>query len=281
MTLQIKNHKLLGVDYIPSPNVSSGYITPKIIVQHYTAGWTDESAIETFKSKASKVSAQLIVGRDGKITQMVPFNRKAWHAGPSSYAGYKNLNSHAIGIENVNIGYIRLIGQDKWLHWNGTSEYSSAQLRERGYDPDYFVAQPHPRVGSGMLYWPSYTEAQIKANDEIVRALQHTYGIKHIVTHEEIDTRGWKTDPGPAFPMERYKQMLSEGEIDQDENYTTKVTTRSLNVRGGPGTNYAVIDKLHRGDCVTVLDRQGDWLYILIDSEKEGWIHGYYTQRPE
>jgi AmpD protein len=47
----------------------------------------------------SRVSAHLLIRRDGEITQYVPFQRRAWHAGQSSFAGRRGCNDFAIGIE--------------------------------------------------------------------------------------------------------------------------------------------------------------------------------------
>ena len=285
--LQIKNHKFIGVDFIPSPNVSNGTITPKFIVEHYTAGWTAESAINTFLNKESKVSSQLVVDRDGRITQMVPFNRKAWHAGPSRWAGYEYLNGHSIGIENANIGYLRRINDDLWADWKG-KRISTKQLIDRGYDPRGFIEMAHPRLGSGRFHWPSYTAAQLAANDAIVTALCAAYPIEDILSHEEIDTRGWKTDPGPAFPMARYKAILRTGHrADREDGgapitagtYKVKVTVGSLNIRSGPGTKWAVFATLKRDDIRQVLDTDGEWLFLSLSNEREGWVHGRYTTR--
>ncbi|MBL4821800.1 MAG: 1,6-anhydro-N-acetylmuramyl-L-alanine amidase AmpD [Gammaproteobacteria bacterium] len=46
-----------------------------------------------------KVSAHLLIDRAGDITQYVPFNRKAWHAGESCFKGRKNCNDYSIGVE--------------------------------------------------------------------------------------------------------------------------------------------------------------------------------------
>lgn len=46
-----------------------------------------------------RVSAHLLIDRDGAVTQFVPFDRRAWHAGVSSYGGRENCNDFAIGIE--------------------------------------------------------------------------------------------------------------------------------------------------------------------------------------
>ena len=46
-----------------------------------------------------RVSAHLFLDRGGAVTQFVPFHRRAWHAGVSSFGGRENCNDFAIGIE--------------------------------------------------------------------------------------------------------------------------------------------------------------------------------------
>ncbi len=45
------------------------------------------------------VSAHLLIKRDGSCIQYVPFNKRAWHAGKSSYQGKERCNDFSIGIE--------------------------------------------------------------------------------------------------------------------------------------------------------------------------------------
>ena len=45
------------------------------------------------------VSAHLLVRRSGEVIQFVPFDRRAWHAGESAFAGVAACNDYAIGIE--------------------------------------------------------------------------------------------------------------------------------------------------------------------------------------
>ena len=49
--------------------------------------------------KELKVSSHLFIDRDGSITQFVPFDKKAWHAGVSNFNGRENCNEFSIGIE--------------------------------------------------------------------------------------------------------------------------------------------------------------------------------------
>jgi AmpD protein len=46
-----------------------------------------------------QVSAHLLIRRSGELVQFVPFNRRAWHAGQSSYQGREGCNDFSIGIE--------------------------------------------------------------------------------------------------------------------------------------------------------------------------------------
>ena len=46
-----------------------------------------------------KVSSHLLINREGLITQFVPFNMAAWHAGVSSFQGLNDCNQFSIGIE--------------------------------------------------------------------------------------------------------------------------------------------------------------------------------------
>lgn len=48
---------------------------------------------------ALKVSSHCLIRRDGEIIQYVPFNKRAWHAGISCFAGKDNCNDFSIGIE--------------------------------------------------------------------------------------------------------------------------------------------------------------------------------------
>ncbi len=276
MEYQIKNHKLEGVTYIPSPNVG-GIITPQFIVNHYTAGYDDLGAINTFKNRASKVSAHIIIDRDGTVTQMVPFNRRAWHAGPSKYRGFVGMNGYAVGIEFDNIGYVRKEADGGYVDYTG-----------KKFTPDpgqQLVAAAHPRVGSGMLYWPSYTEIQLAAGMDITRALIGKYSIEDIVTHEEIDTRGWKTDVSlNNFPQQMFKNLLRNESQDTqmegvDQNYY--VSVNGLNVRSGAGVEWDKVALLRRATFVSVDEIVGDWAFITMADDSQGWVAIKYLRRAQ
>lgn len=62
----------------------------------------DTAAHPSFKDLSGlQVSSHLLIDREGRVTQFVPFTKRAWHAGASSFAGQDNCNDYSIGIELV------------------------------------------------------------------------------------------------------------------------------------------------------------------------------------
>lgn len=94
-----------GAEYVPSPNCDerSGNAPVSCIVLHATVEPTTEGTIGIFLDKARKVSAHFVVGKDGRIVQMAPLEKRAWHAGNSIWEGVKRVNDYSIGIEMVNL----------------------------------------------------------------------------------------------------------------------------------------------------------------------------------
>lgn len=60
----------------------------------------DPNQHDYFKEIAElEVSAHLLINRKGLVTQFVPFNKRAWHAGESNFCGREVCNDFSIGIE--------------------------------------------------------------------------------------------------------------------------------------------------------------------------------------
>ena len=118
MKCRIQNHFLEGARQVLSPNYSEREDPSDIslLVIHnislppgeFGNGFIDQLFLNKlnptldpyFESVASlRVSAHILIARDGLVTQYVPFNQKAWHAGESSFEGRVNCNEFSIGIE--------------------------------------------------------------------------------------------------------------------------------------------------------------------------------------
>ncbi|XKM13122.1 1,6-anhydro-N-acetylmuramyl-L-alanine amidase AmpD [Orbaceae bacterium ac157xtp] len=105
-----------------------------------------------------QVSAHLFIRRTGEVIQFVPFDKRAWHAGASSFNGVENCNDFSIGIE--------LEGCD--------------------FEP--------------------FTDIQYTELAKITKVLKQEYPIKDVVGHSDV-APDRKTDPGPFFNWERFKEL--------------------------------------------------------------------------
>ena len=98
-------------DYIESPHRTRVRVKPiSAIVIHYTGSMSIESTISWFLRPESKVSAHYVVGREGRVVQMVMDDQVAWHAGRSAMRPTLpdtdprkevNVNKFSLGIELV------------------------------------------------------------------------------------------------------------------------------------------------------------------------------------
>lgn len=95
----------LDISWIPSPNFNERSDPENIttIVIHATANSTLIGVISWFQNPTAYVSAHYVIGKDGKIVQMVKDEDRAWHAGKSEWRGVPNVNDYSLGIELVNL----------------------------------------------------------------------------------------------------------------------------------------------------------------------------------
>lgn len=154
----------------PSPNHGErrGVGRPDSIILHYTGMPSASEALLWLANPVSEVSCHYFVFEDGRIWQMVPESRRAWHAGKSSWHGETDMNSRSIGIEIANAGH------------------------------DLSRMPPEPGK------YPDFPEAQIDAVIRLVADIKARWSIPdaRILAHSDI-APGRKVDPGERFPWER------------------------------------------------------------------------------
>lgn len=95
------------IDQAPSPNFGPRRdgATPRLIVLHYTAMPGGAApVIRHFQNPEVELSAHYVIGRQGRIVQMVSETQRAWHAGAGRWGACADVNSASIGIEICNAG---------------------------------------------------------------------------------------------------------------------------------------------------------------------------------
>jgi N-acetylmuramoyl-L-alanine amidase len=77
---------------------------PNFVIIHHTAQNSTAHTLKTFTTPSTQVSAHYVIGRDGKVYQMLNDYLRAWHAGSGSWGNNTDINSSSIGIELDNNG---------------------------------------------------------------------------------------------------------------------------------------------------------------------------------
>ena len=152
----------LDIAFQPSPNFNDRKADVSLLVLHYTGMETGQAALERMCNPMSEVSAHYMVWEDGRIVQLVGEDKRAWHAGVSSWRGQMDLNSRSIGLEIVNGGHDWPL--EDWA-------------------------------------LPPYPDAQIEAVIELCKGILGRWPIPKtgIVGHSDIAPER-KDDPGEHFP---------------------------------------------------------------------------------
>ena len=118
MRVDPNTHLIAGVNYTPSQNADARPVGCEIdlIVIHNISlppgefgnghvhklftnqlNYSQHPYFEEIKDL--RVSSHLLIERTGKLTQFVPFNQRAWHAGQSNFQGRDCCNDFSVGIE--------------------------------------------------------------------------------------------------------------------------------------------------------------------------------------
>jgi N-acetylmuramoyl-L-alanine amidase len=284
--MKFSNHRAVDVPF-KKARWTGGVIVPTLVVLHDTASRLEKgNAAAYLADNTAKVSVHFVLDRDGSLTQQVPVNRRANHAGVSTYHGRKNCNDFAIGIEIVNTGYLTSANPTEARAWFGQT-FNKA---EEGIV--FAETKEH-----GAHLWMPYTEAQITTLLELLPAL-----FAYIPTLQDIQghwyvSPGRKVDPNPLFPMDSVRSHVLGREepaqtaaddvatgVTPEEWVTTDTPGQTLNIRRWPSFNPNVITTLPDDTRVPVLKRGSfdgtDWLKVIYAGQ-EGWIVDRYTSAVE
>lgn len=285
--MKITNHKFEGVAFTPA-RWAGVTIVPEIVILHDTAGRLEKrNSARYLADNDAKVSAHFVIERDGTITQLVPTNRAAFHAGQSSYHGRAWCNNFSIGIEIVNPGKMAKIAGGDVLRARAWWK----QTFTDGDDCDLVEAYT-PEHGAGV--WMDYTNEQIAAVAELLETLfRDIPTLRDITTHWYVSP-GRKVDTNPLFPLDAIRSTI----LGRDDPAATvadmatasahgavriKTAGSNLNLRRWPSFNPNVIGSIPNGEVVVLLGR-GDptspaqgWDKVLYDG-REGWVLARYTE---
>jgi N-acetylmuramoyl-L-alanine amidase len=181
------------------------------IILHYTASRPGKtSAVRRWLTSRDQnyVSAHFTVDRDGAVVQHAPLDARTFHAGGASswLFGRRQVNHRTLGIELANVGPVTI---RRGLPYDASG-------RPCG---DIELVRPAGAgggVGDDDGLWEQYPEVQLTS---LLVLLAHIHEALETMPggvvapgrlplplrgHEEVDPSR-KTDPGPAFPWDRFR----------------------------------------------------------------------------
>jgi len=177
-----------------SPNKYSGRNgwKPDMIVCHITEGSYDGS-ISWLCNPASKASAHFVVGRDGRITQLVELTDTAWCNGtstdPNSSVFYGKSTLEAVRERKTNANYYTISIEHEGYYSQTKGNLTSAQL-------------------TATIDLIKYIRSEVK----------RIYGVdipadrEHIVGHYQINPVTKPNCPGEKFPFDYILVALNREE---------------------------------------------------------------------
>ena len=252
---------------------------PKFIIMHFTTGTRVESTISHFTSASSGVATHLLIGRDGRVVQFLPFDVPSNHAGFSWWEGERNLNRTSIGIELDNAGSLSF-RDGKWRRKK--VEIPRENVRKATHWKEF--------KSKG---WETFPPAQIQVALKIVKALKKKYkhSIVEILGHDMVNIRT-RWDPGPAFPLENFslelfnrpKPRIRIFKLKDDAPMYTNVDGIIPNLERTepdgtlPAGSTVVASKREHGNLILV--------QVMTSSDKSfrrrsGWVESFGLAQPE
>ncbi|KAG1702965.1 N-acetylmuramoyl-L-alanine amidase AmiD [Nymphon striatum] len=128
-----------------------------------------DAALNWLCLEESGVSCHYFVHEDGRIVQLVPESKRAWHAGKSCWQDEVDTNSRSIGIEIANPGHSGEYPEFPKVQIDAVIELCSDILRRNsGIQPCNVLA--HSDVAPGRKHDPG---------EKFPWALLHEKGIGH------------------------------------------------------------------------------------------------------
>lgn len=222
----------------------------KYIVIHYTAndGDSDEGNANYFASNIIKASAHYFVD-DNSVTQSVPDNYVAWSVGGSKYSNCKKT------------------GGGKYYTKCTNSNSISIELCDT--------------KKNGKVY---PTDKTITNAIELTKKLMKKYNIPetNVIRHFDVTGKGcpnyWcgTTDKNKLWKSEFNNKLTDNGATNNKTFYVVKITSDSLNVREGAGTQYKIVDVVKKNQKYTIIEENNNWGKL---KSGVGWISLSHTKK--
>lgn len=211
-----RSRRLPGGQFFPQKQ------TKDLVVLHFTAGGSVDSAYQAWLSTRERVATAYLVDLDGRIYEV--FDPEGWAShlgvGAANNPGFRQ-DKRSIGIEIVNWGGLKAGPGDQLYCWPNGYRTRYGHLADTGR----YVRKSF----RGFDYFAAFPSAQMQAVCRLTRQLCEQFGIpKRIPDSTQRERLDWayygdyrgvashqnfhseKSDIGPAFDWEEIDRALTE-----------------------------------------------------------------------
>lgn len=186
---------------------------PKMIVIHYTVSPTwektpDEQAAGILSYFERQGFGTLVMATDGQIYRGKDYDleKKSWHSGKSFWKtapGSRNIHHYGIGVEVCCAGKVGKRRDGFYPAWHYEDWRIDGKLKKGKQPVQMRVREFEGAPGQKAGHYEQFTKEQEKSliNFCVWACIHWDIDPENIVGHDEIDLRGWKSDPGGSLSM--------------------------------------------------------------------------------
>ena len=235
--------------------------------------------VNNWNNSTAGTCVHAVLGEDGTVYQLLPWNVKAWHCGSGSRGSGNNTH---IGVEMTEPATIQYTGGSGFTDKNPTQTKQFVQATYKhavelfAYLCKQYGLNP---LQDGVII--SHSEGHkrgIASNHGDVEHIWNKFGLS--MDQFRNDVKAAMSGAGAAGGTNIPPQAENAGNGANTKPYTVKITASVLNVRKGPGTKYGVATQVKRNEVYTIVGEEmnGTTKWGKLKSGA-GYISLAYTQR--
>ncbi len=256
-------------------------ITVKGLMLHSVGCPQPDAAVfvKNWNSPTAGVCVHAVLGVDGTVYQLLPWNVKAWHCGSGSRGSGNNTH---IGVEMTEPATIKYTGGSSFTDTNPAETKKFVQATyKHAVDLFAYLCKAHDLnpLADGVII--SHSEGHkrgIASNHGDVEHIWSKYGLSMDQFRKDVKAvmDGAKAAGGTNIPPQA-ENAVNGADM---KPYTVKITADVLNVRKGPGTGYGIATQVKRGEVYTIVaeEMNGATKWGRLKSGA-GYISLAYTQK--
>lgn len=211
--------------------------------------------VNNWNSSTIGTCVHAVLGEDGTVYQLLPWNTKAWHCKSGSRG---SGNDTHIGVEMTEPATIQYTGGSNFTDRNPTQtkQFVQATYKHAVELFAYLCKQYglNPLQDGVIISHSEGCRRGIASNHGDVEHIWKKFGLT--MDQFRNDVKAAMKGVGAAEGTNTPSQAENAGNGANTKPYTVKITASVLNVRKGPGTKYGIATQVKRNEVYTIIGEE-------------------------